>query len=39
MRRGSPQEGYVARINNGIRDAGLDAEYVSRYLRPFVPEG
>lgn len=36
---GRPREEYIARINNGIRDAGLNAEYVSRYLRPFVPEG
>ncbi len=36
---GRPQEEYIARINNSIRDAGLDADYVSHYLRPFVPEG
>ena len=33
---GEPKEEYIARINNGIRDAGFPDEYVSRYLRPFV---
>jgi hypothetical protein len=35
---GEPKEEYIARINNGIRDAGLPDEYVTRYLRSFVPE-
>jgi gamma-glutamylcyclotransferase (GGCT)/AIG2-like uncharacterized protein YtfP len=34
---GRPKEEYIARINNGIHDAGLGDGYVSRYLRPFVP--
>ncbi len=28
---------YIDRINNGIRDAGLNSDYVSHYLRPFIP--
>jgi gamma-glutamylcyclotransferase (GGCT)/AIG2-like uncharacterized protein YtfP len=35
---GMPKEEYIARINNGIRDAGFPGEYVSSYLRKFVPE-
>ena len=34
---GIPKEEYITRINNGIRDAGFPDEYVTRYLRPFVP--
>ncbi len=36
---GKPKEEYVSRINNGIRDAGFPADYITCYLRPFVPEG
>jgi gamma-glutamylcyclotransferase (GGCT)/AIG2-like uncharacterized protein YtfP len=39
IEEGRPKEEYITRINSGIRDAGLPAEYVSRYLRPFVPAG
>jgi gamma-glutamylcyclotransferase (GGCT)/AIG2-like uncharacterized protein YtfP len=38
-REGEPKEEYIARINNGIKDAGFPDEYVNRYLRPFVPAG
>lgn len=31
---GEPHTEYITRINNGIQDAGLPEEYVSRYLRP-----
>jgi gamma-glutamylcyclotransferase len=34
---GKPKEEYITRINNGIRDARFPDEYVTRYLRPFVP--
>lgn len=34
---GRAKEEYVARINYGIRDAGMSDEYVSRYLRSFIP--
>ena len=37
VREGRPKEEYIARINNGIHDAGLADDYVTRYLRPFVP--
>jgi len=31
---GEPHTEYITRIDNGIRDAGLPEEYVTRYLRP-----
>jgi len=34
---GQPKTEYIARINNGIRDATFPDEYVTRYLRPFIP--
>jgi len=34
---GQPKEEYIARINNGIRDAGFPDEYVTCYLRSFIP--
>lgn len=34
---GKPKVEYIARINNGIHDAGLPDEYIARYLRPFIP--
>jgi gamma-glutamylcyclotransferase (GGCT)/AIG2-like uncharacterized protein YtfP len=34
---GKPKKEYITRINNGIGDAGFPAEYVIRYLRPFIP--
>jgi gamma-glutamylcyclotransferase (GGCT)/AIG2-like uncharacterized protein YtfP len=37
VEEGEPKEEYVVRINNGIQDAGLPDDYISRYLRPFVP--
>jgi gamma-glutamylcyclotransferase (GGCT)/AIG2-like uncharacterized protein YtfP len=37
IEEGNPKEEYVVRINNGIRDAGFPDEYVTRYLRSFVP--
>ncbi len=33
---GEPKEEYIARINNGIQDAGFPDEYTVRYLRPFI---
>lgn len=39
VQEGSPKEEYIARINNGVHDAGLGDDYVTRYLRPFVPAG
>jgi gamma-glutamylcyclotransferase len=35
---GQPKLEYIARILNGIEDAHLPIEYVTRYLRPFIPE-
>ncbi len=35
---GRPWPEYIVRINHGIRDAGLDAAYVTRCIRPFVPD-
>ncbi len=37
VEEGEPKEEYIARINHGIKAAGLSEEYVTRYLRPFVP--
>ncbi|HBA73188.1 MAG TPA: gamma-glutamylcyclotransferase [Geobacter sp.] len=37
VEEGKPKTEYIDRINNGIRDACLPDEYVSRCLRPFVP--
>jgi gamma-glutamylcyclotransferase len=34
---GKPKDEYIARINNGIRDAEFPEEYITRYLRPFIP--
>lgn len=34
---GKPKEEYIARINYGIQDAAFPEEYVTKYLRPFVP--
>ena len=39
VREGSSKQEYVARINNGIKDVGFPDEYVTRYLRPFIPAG
>lgn len=36
-KHGKPSAEYVGRINNGVRDSGISAEYVSKYIRPFVP--
>jgi gamma-glutamylcyclotransferase (GGCT)/AIG2-like uncharacterized protein YtfP len=36
---GQPKEEYCARINYGIVDADFPDEYVSLYLRPFMPVG
>jgi gamma-glutamylcyclotransferase len=35
---GLPGEEYIRRINDGIKDAGLPAEYVRSSIRTFVPE-
>jgi len=37
IEEGTPKGEYIARINQGIQDAGLPTEYVERYLRPVVP--
>jgi gamma-glutamylcyclotransferase len=34
---GEAKEEYIARINNGVNDAGFPHDYVTRYLRPYVP--
>ena len=37
----SPKEEYIYRMNRGIDDAiamGIPANYVQKYLRPFIPE-
>lgn len=39
VKEGCPKKEYIARINDGIRDADLNNEYVVRYLRPFIPKG
>ena len=35
---GEPKEEYVHRINAGLADAGLSAEYVARQVRRFIRE-
>jgi gamma-glutamylcyclotransferase len=37
VEEGRPKEEYIVRVNYGIDDAGFPDEYISRYLRPFVP--
>ena len=40
-REREPVEEYIYRMNMGIRDAlkeGIPAEYIKKYLRPFIPE-
>jgi hypothetical protein len=34
---GAAKAAYIARINSGLRDAGLPESYVQKYIRPFVP--
>lgn len=34
---GEPKVEYIARINAGLEDAGLSADYVARVVRRFVP--
>lgn len=34
---GVPKQEYVHRINSGLANAGLSEEYVSRYVRKFIP--
>ena len=34
---GPPKPEYITRINAGLADAGLSPEYVSRYVRKFIP--
>lgn len=36
---GVPQEEYIARINNGIREAAFPEKYTERYLRRYIPVG
>jgi gamma-glutamylcyclotransferase (GGCT)/AIG2-like uncharacterized protein YtfP len=36
---GEPKVEYISRINHGIPDADFPEEYITRYLRPFVPAG
>jgi gamma-glutamylcyclotransferase (GGCT)/AIG2-like uncharacterized protein YtfP len=38
VEEGRPKAEYITRINNGIRDTGMPDEYITRYLRPFVPK-
>lgn len=37
-RTGRPQQWYIDAINRGIVDAEFSPEYVTRYIRPFIPE-
>jgi len=34
---GEPHFEYIKRINQGIESAGLPMDYVSKYIRPYVP--
>ena len=34
---GVPKKEYIRRINSGLADAKLSPEYVSRYVRKFIP--
>lgn len=34
---GSSKTEYIARINAGLADAQLPEDYVTRYIRPFIP--
>jgi gamma-glutamylcyclotransferase (GGCT)/AIG2-like uncharacterized protein YtfP len=36
---GEPKEEYIEKINKGISDARLPAQYVERYVRRFIPGG
>jgi gamma-glutamylcyclotransferase len=36
---GAPEAAYIARINYGLRDAGLPENYVEKYIRRFIPAG
>jgi len=33
---GIPKQEYIARINNGILDAGLSGEYFVHFIRPYI---
>jgi len=34
---GMPHDEYIERINKGLKDSGLSKEYVTKYIRKFVP--
>jgi hypothetical protein len=34
---GTPDAAYIARINFGLRDAGLPQSYVDKTIRRFIP--
>ncbi len=36
---GAPEAAYIARINYGLRDAGLPESYVAKHIRRFIPAG
>jgi len=36
---GAPEAAYIARINYGLRDAGLPESYVEKQIRRFIPAG
>ena len=36
---GAPEAAYIARINYGLRDAGLPESYVEKHIRRFIPAG
>jgi len=36
-KEGKPKKEYIDRINRGISDSNLPSEYVSRYIRKFIP--
>ena len=37
VEEGEPKTEYIDRINNGIKDTGFPDEYVTHYIRPFIP--
>lgn len=37
MQEGKPNSEYIKRMNKGISDAKLDAQYIDKYIRKFIP--
>ncbi len=38
IEEGIPKKEYINRINQGVLDANLSQEYVSHYIRKYIPE-